>query len=140
VQIIEKTALQTANAKIASKEFLDNAGNKINDATVRTKVRMADAGAKIKLSAFEASHKAREAMKRATRSRIGDMEDAPVYQVDNEFIKNGYRINHGTCWRSLKSLFTCHNESVNVWSHLLGAIFFFGLFLILCIFVIPQQF
>jgi adiponectin receptor len=60
--------------------------------------------------------------------------------VDNEFIQSGYRINHHTCWRSFKSLFTCHNESVNVWSHLLGSVFFFLLFLMLCLFVIPNQF
>jgi len=39
----------------------------------------------------------------------------------------GYRINFNTFPRILRSLFMLHNESVNVWSHLLGVLLFIGL-------------
>lgn len=51
---------------------------------------------------------------------IGMVDDAPEYHRYNEFIKHGYRINYHT-WRStLWSLFQCHNETINVWTHFSG--------------------
>ena len=44
----------------------------------------------------------------------------PDYLKDNEFIVTGYRADIGV-WGSLKSLFRVHNESGNVWTHLIGA-------------------
>lgn len=44
--------------------------------------------------------------------------------VDNEFIWRGYRIGFNSHGRILRSLFMLHNESVNVWTHLIGAIMF----------------
>ena len=59
------------------------------------------------------------------RAFIGGMAEAPGHLVDNEFIHRGYRIGYNRSIKSiLKSLFEFHNESVNVWSHLLGMIFF----------------
>lgn len=56
---------------------------------------------------------------------IGGVTEAPMHLVDNEFIKRGYRIGYTRSVRSiLGSLFEMHNESVNVWSHLLGMVFF----------------
>jgi hypothetical protein len=58
---------------------------------------------------------------------IGHVKSAPRYLIDNEYIQRGYRINfnsHGEIW---KSLFMLHNESVNVWSHIIGV----GIFIIL---------
>lgn len=46
-------------------------------------------------------------------------EDVPEFLRDNGFILDGYRVNH-TFLSSLHSLFTLHNETVNVWSHFLG--------------------
>jgi predicted membrane channel-forming protein YqfA (hemolysin III family) len=40
---------------------------------------------------------------------------------DNEFIKHGYRINFDSTIKVAKSLFMLHNESVNIWSHLIGS-------------------
>lgn len=56
---------------------------------------------------------------------IGEMTEAPLHLVDNEFIKRGYRIGYTRSVRSIfRSMFEMHNESVNVWSHFLGMIFF----------------
>ena len=53
---------------------------------------------------------------------IGDYDQAPDYIKDNEFLKGGYRLNCITYQKIFKSLFVCHNDSVNVWLHLLGTI------------------
>lgn len=48
------------------------------------------------------------------------MKSAPKFIVDNEYIFRGYRVNYNSIKKVLKSLFHIHNESVNVWSHILG--------------------
>ena len=55
---------------------------------------------------------------------IGTYMDAPKFIQDNEYIKYGYILNCNTYSKTLKSLFICHNETVNIWSHLLSSIFF----------------
>ena len=59
---------------------------------------------------------------------LGTYNDVPDYYKDNEYIKKGYLLYCDSICKAIKSLFCLHNESINVWSHLLGAIFF--LFLI----------
>lgn len=64
--------------------------------------------------------------------KIGPLNDHHDFLRDNEFIHSGYRLNFSSTKRILKSLFMLHNESVNVWSHLLGVF----LFLILIIYTL----
>ena len=54
--------------------------------------------------------------------RVGYYEDAPSYLKDNEYIKKGYLLNCHSVKLVLRSLFVCSNETINIWSHLLGAI------------------
>ncbi|KAK7214113.1 hypothetical protein V2G26_021291 [Clonostachys chloroleuca] len=49
-------------------------------------------------------------------------DDLPAWRRDNAFIHSGYRQIRPSYLRSLHSLFYLHNESVNIWSHLIGAI------------------
>jgi hypothetical protein len=59
---------------------------------------------------------------------VGNVHEAPHSLVDNEFIRRGYRIGYEKSIRKiLRSLFQMHNETWNVWSHLLGMIFFASL-------------
>lgn len=53
---------------------------------------------------------------------VGNYSQAPDYLKDNELIKNGYLINCHSVKLVLKSLFVCSNETINVWSHLIGCI------------------
>ena len=55
---------------------------------------------------------------------IGLLNEVPAYQrlINNMDIKSGYRINYNTWALTLKSLVHCHNESVNIWTHLIGAL------------------
>jgi len=50
-------------------------------------------------------------------------DDEWSFLADNEFIHKHYRRNLSCC-DALRSLFICHNELVNVWTHTLGAILF----------------
>lgn len=53
---------------------------------------------------------------------IVSYDEAPDFQKDNEYIKGGYLINCNTPIRLTKSLFMLHNETINIWTHLLGVI------------------
>lgn len=55
---------------------------------------------------------------------LGTYNDLPDYYKDNEYIKKGYLLYCDSICKAIKSLFYIHNESINIWSHLLGAIFF----------------
>ena len=57
---------------------------------------------------------------------IGDITDPNVdeFVADNPFLLTGFRIGFHTYWDAARSLFMVHNETMNVWSHLLGAIGF----------------
>ena len=60
---------------------------------------------------------------------IGHLMMAPSFLLDNEYILRGYRINFNTKMKIFKSLFMLHNETVNVWTHLLGVFAMFAYFI-----------
>ena len=67
------------------------------------------------------------------RPFIGLTEDAPEYHRYNQYIKAGYRINYFTWRATLWSLFQCHNETINVWTHFAGFwASFVGLIFLFC--------
>ncbi|KAK8116169.1 hemolysin-III family protein [Apiospora sp. TS-2023a] len=51
----------------------------------------------------------------------------PPWQQDNEYILSGYRPTSGSTWLSLASLTYLHNQTINAYSHLLGALIFVSL-------------
>lgn len=63
--------------------------------------------------------KAAKATAASRWDRLFHWSELPEYLRDNEYIFTGYRVQTGV-WGSLKSLFRIHNESGNVWTHLLG--------------------
>ncbi|KAK8089649.1 hemolysin III family channel protein [Apiospora hydei] len=52
--------------------------------------------------------------------RLVHWDDLPAWRRDNQFLLRGYRPDSGSYLGSLSSLFYVHNESVNIWTHLLG--------------------
>ncbi|KAK9866830.1 hypothetical protein WJX84_000922 [Apatococcus fuscideae] len=64
----------------------------------------------------------RSRLKRAL-APLSVADDAPIYLRDNQFIRDYYRVNFSTkdTWRSL---FRIHNETGNIWSHLVGFLIF----------------
>ncbi len=68
---------------------------------------------------------------------IGTYHEAPHYMQDNENIIRGYRIRFNSKRKILKSLFMIHNESVNVWSHLIGVSLFICLIIYTSLYLAP---
>ncbi|KAH8555696.1 hemolysin-III related-domain-containing protein [Umbelopsis sp. PMI_123] len=58
--------------------------------------------------------------------RLLSFHELPMEWQENQYILTGYRFyqSNRAC---LKSIFALHNETMNIWSHLLGFIFFAGL-------------
>ncbi|KAK2608589.1 hypothetical protein QQS21_002815 [Conoideocrella luteorostrata] len=49
-------------------------------------------------------------------------DDLPSWRRDNVYIQSGYRQIRASYMHCFQSLFYLHNESVNIWSHLIGAL------------------
>jgi hypothetical protein len=86
-------------------------GNSTGDVDSRTE--------DIKLAPRRVRGRAPALRRRSLGQRLFHWGELPEYLRDNEFIKSGYRANTGFRG-SLRSLFSLHNESGNVWTHLLG--------------------
>ncbi len=56
---------------------------------------------------------------------IVDYEEAHFWIRDNEYLHTGHRVNFDSFTVTFKSLFMRHNETLNIWIHLLGMIVFF---------------
>lgn len=72
-----------------------------------------------------------------------DVKLLKIHEVDdiyrsNPFILTGYR-DKTSFFGCLKSVLLLHNETINIWSHLLGFIFFVGIFLRDILFLIPAK-
>ena len=57
---------------------------------------------------------------------IGSYSAAPYFMQDNDKIQRGYRINFTSKRQLLRSLFMVHNESVDIWTHLLPLLILVG--------------
>lgn len=53
--------------------------------------------------------------------QIVDIEHAPAFLIDNRFLLTGYRKNFRKMRDVVRSLFLPHNETLNTWTHLVGA-------------------
>jgi adiponectin receptor len=62
------------------------------------------------------------------RYHLQEWKDLAGWRQDNEYITSGYRTPSGSFQKCLGSLKHIHNETVNVYSHLLGGFLFLGLF------------
>ena len=67
--------------------------------------------------------------------KITEVED--IYR-HNPFILTGYR-DRTSVIGCLKSVLVLHNETINIWSHFLGFLFFVGLFCKDILWLIPQE-
>ncbi|KAI0889842.1 HlyIII-domain-containing protein [Annulohypoxylon maeteangense] len=74
-------------------------------------------------SASKLAHAAADVEHKLASALLILWDDLPSWRRDNHFIETGYRRDSNSYWRSFTSLFYVHNESVNIWTHLLGALF-----------------
>jgi hypothetical protein len=129
---------------IATRELYERTSKKIGQKVDNASEYFKSVPGRINASAQEATDFTKEvvfnAVDKVKLSFIGKKEEAPDFLQDNEYIKSGYRIDHNSCCSATKSLFTCHNESVNVWSHLMGAIMFMVFGVGLCVAIVPRRF
>ena len=72
---------------------------------------------------------------------IGDYDDPNLDEFirDNEHLRTGYRIFFHTYDLCARSLFMMHNETINVWSHLIGSLIFIGMIFYVLIFLSPTS-
>ena len=72
---------------------------------------------------------------------IGDLDDPNLeeHNKDNLYMLTGYRICFNTYRDCFNSLFMIHNETMNVWSHLIGAILFSGMVVYIITFLSPTS-
>ncbi|KDO23110.1 hypothetical protein SPRG_11954 [Saprolegnia parasitica CBS 223.65] len=61
-------------------------------------------------------------------SRLADLDELAQHDheflFNNPFIRSGYRLHYTSPTQCVKSLFQLHNETWNVWTHLVGALLF----------------
>ena len=80
----------------------------------------------------------RESNPRKSSIEVGMWDEAPEFIRDNEYIRKGYRLKLHSWKQVVKSLFVFHNESMNVWTHLCGALLFTFLIIYVGIWVTPR--
>ena len=62
---------------------------------------------------------------------LSHIDEAPIWCVENRYLLTGYRNGCHSFDKTLKTLFRKHNETMNIWTHLIGMIFFISLCFIL---------
>lgn len=50
------------------------------------------------------------------------LQHSSMHMLADEYIVRGYRKPESSCWQTFASLFSLHNETMNIWTHLVGAI------------------
>lgn len=71
------------------------------------------------LSRMKAPLRRKKKSRRRGLPSLRSWKALPAYLQDNEFIRTGYRAELSLA-QCLMSLFSVHNETGNVWSHLIG--------------------
>jgi adiponectin receptor len=54
--------------------------------------------------------------------KIGKFDETEKWMKDNPMILLGYRLNCCSCGKSVGSICAWHNETINIWTHLLGSL------------------
>ncbi|KAI1496120.1 hemolysin-III channel protein Izh2 [Biscogniauxia marginata] len=73
------------------------------------------------------AHAALQVERKVERTLLLLWDELPAWRRDNAYIVSGYRPDSNSYAASLRSLFYMHNESVNIWTHVLGAAGFLAL-------------
>jgi adiponectin receptor len=69
---------------------------------------------------------ARRGKEKRNGSILLPFDEIPEWQQDNEYIRHGYRPESGSMRACFASWLYLHNETINIFSHLVPAIFFLG--------------
>lgn len=63
---------------------------------------------------------------KSSRPILSSYDDLPSWHQDNDFIRRGYRPVSNSIRKSLESWLYLHNETINIFSHLIPAVLFFA--------------
>jgi adiponectin receptor len=91
-----------------------------------------------RMKAHGTSKNLRDSKTLVDTSPLIQWHELPLWQQDNHFILSGYRPQSGSYCQSLESLKQVHNETVNIYSHLLGSVLFATLPIYMCSQVYPR--
>lgn len=61
---------------------------------------------------------------KGNRAKIVEFKDAPKWLKDNRHLISGYRKNYSSFSQTFKTIFSLHNETLNIWTHLIGCVVF----------------
>ena len=86
------------------------------------------------------SAKKKQTKNRGKEPYIGDYHEAPEYLQSNQYLLTGYRINYDSWGKLARTIFMLHNETVNMWSHGLAALFFICLGIYVFLYQAPASF
>lgn len=64
------------------------------------------------------------------KPHVGVIDELEPEHIFNKYIMTGYRINFVTWRQIIRSLFMWHNETINIWTHMVG---FFVYVIVLCV-------
>jgi hypothetical protein len=73
-----------------------------------------------------------------TTIRLKTWHELESWQQDNEFLIGGYRSASNSYRKSLASLSYIHNQTANIYSHLLGAVIFIAAFALIYFELVPR--
>lgn len=79
----------------------------------------------------------RRPRRRKPRLKLGTWKDVPEYQ-QRPFILTGYRLQCTGCAQCVLSVVALHNETANIWTHLLGL--FYVAYRGVCVFLDPEAY
>lgn len=65
------------------------------------------------------------------KESIVKITEVPSWMVRNKYLHTGYKKNFNSFKKNLASLFIQHNELLNIWTHLIGAIIFLSMLIYL---------
>ena len=71
----------------------------------------------------EESTKAAKDTKPTTMGSLRQLQTTQEYNINNPYLTEGYRLRYKRCRDVTKTLFMWHNETLNIWTHLVGAMF-----------------
>ncbi|CAJ2501477.1 Uu.00g043300.m01.CDS01 [Anthostomella pinea] len=86
--------------------------------------RRSSASNALSAAASSLSATAKQVESKLTSTLLVLWDDLPAWRRDNAYLLSGYRRHSNSYLASLKSLFYLHNETVNIWTHVLGALAF----------------
>ena len=90
------------------------------EASALTRQRLArQAAADVPVRRNRPANSSAKQRRRRLRKAYAAYNHLPKELQDNEFITTGYRVELGF-WDTVKSLFGLHNETGNIWTHLIG--------------------